>query len=262
MMRLAAFVAVALAADELPRYATTKTPNQPPSISYVGLKVEVDEGERFDLNIDVSDADVDEDYAGQLDVVCAGGRLDVSSKAGLRFRNIEDGVAFRGPQQFVQKALQPLVYAAPSKGRGGDATIRCTVDDLGYSGVGGPRNATVVIPVTIKNVNNAPIIDAPAMLEVRGEEPLPISMTDPDSDVLSLSLRASHGALRWDSGDAAPVLEASGSSDRLAERLRGLTYVPPPGYDGLATVSVEGCAETKILLDGVAAPVPHRSTEP
>ena len=97
-------------------------------------------------------------------------------------------------------------------------------------------------------MNDAPIIDAPAMLEVRGEEPLPISMTDPDSDVLSLSLRASHGALRWDSGDAAPVLEASGSVERLAERLRGLTYVPPPGYDGLATVSVERRAETKISL--------------
>ena len=79
MMRLAAFVAVALAAEELPRYATTKTPNQPPSISYAGPKVEVDEGERFDLNIDVRDADVDEDYAGQLDVVCAGGRLDRKS---------------------------------------------------------------------------------------------------------------------------------------------------------------------------------------
>ena len=88
MMRLAAFVAVALAAEELPRYATTKSPNQPPSISYAGPKVEVDEGERFDLNIDVSDADVDEDYAGQLDVVCEGGRLDVSSKAGLRFRDV------------------------------------------------------------------------------------------------------------------------------------------------------------------------------
>ena len=246
MMRLAAFVAVALAAEELPRYATTKTPNQPPSISYSGPKVAVDEGERFDLNIDVRDADVDEDYAGQLDVVCEGGRLDVSSKAGLRFRDAADGVAFRGPQQFVQKALQPLVYTAPSKGRGGDATIRCTVDDLGYSGVGGPRNATVTIPISIKNVNDAPIIDAPAMLEVRGEEPLPISMSDPDSDVLSLSLRASHGMLRWAGGDAASVLEASGSSDRLAERLRGLTYVPQQGYDGLATVSVERRAETKI----------------
>ena len=85
-----------------------------------------------------------------------------------------------------------------------------------------PRNATVTIPITIKNVNDAPIINAPAMLEVRGEEPLPISMTDPDSDVLSLSLRASHGALRWAGGDAASVLEASGSVERLAERLRGV----------------------------------------
>ena len=105
-MRLAAFVAVFAAAEELPRYATTKTPNQPPSISYSGPKVEVDEGERFDLNIDVSDADVDEDYAGQLDVVCEGGRLDVSSKAGLRFRDVAGGVAFRGPQAVVRKALQ------------------------------------------------------------------------------------------------------------------------------------------------------------
>ena len=243
-------------AEEPPRRGPLKAQTSHPAC-YAGPKVEVDEGERFDLNIDVSDADVDEDYAGQLDVVCAGGRLDVSSKAGLRFRDIAGGVAFRGPQQFVQKALQPLVYAAPSKGRGGDATIRCTVDDLGYSGVGGPRNATVTIPISIKNVNDAPIIDAPAMLEIRGEEPLPVSMSDPDSDVLSLSLRASHGALRWAGGDAASVLEASGSVERLAERLRGLTYVPQQGYDGLATVSVEGCAETKILLHGVAAPVPH-----
>ena len=35
---------------------------------------------------------------------------------------------------------------------------------------GRPRNATVAIPISIKNVNDAPIIDAPAMLEVRGEE--------------------------------------------------------------------------------------------
>ncbi len=96
MMRLAAFVAVALAAEELPRYATTKSPNQPPSISYPGPKVAVDEGERFDLNIDVSDADVDEDYAGQLDVVCEGGRLDVSEGApALSLRGAFEGAGRR-----------------------------------------------------------------------------------------------------------------------------------------------------------------------
>ena len=147
MMRLAAFVAVALAADELPRYATTKTPNQPPSISYAGPKVEVDEGERVDLNIDVSDADVDEDYAGQLDVVCVGGRLDVAARAGLRFRDAAGGVAFRGPQQFVQKALQPLVYAAPSKGSAkGSASAPSQVDEaknfVGNAARGGGDSAS------------------------------------------------------------------------------------------------------------------------
>lgn len=262
-MRLLACVVAALAlhAEELPRFATPTKPNEAPTISYAGPAAAVAEGARVDLHIDVNDADAAEDYAGQLEVTCTGGALAVASRAGLKFRNVSDGVAFRGAPDLVQAALRPLTYAAPSAGRGGAAAVTCVVDDLGYSGSGGPRNATLVVPVTIMNVNDAPVIAAPDMLAVEGEHALPVTVSDADGGSLTLTLRASHGMLQWAAGAPAPVLEASGPVEKLAEKLRGLTY-DPSSYHGLATVSIVADDRAAQTTKTIALRVAKSMTQP
>ncbi len=71
---------------------------------------------------------------------------------------------FRGNQTQASAALAALGYtSAPNWNslRSGWDMLTVTVNDLGNSGTGGPREVTAAVPVLVTAVNDAPVISAP-----------------------------------------------------------------------------------------------------
>ena len=66
--------------------------------------------------IGVDDPDVDDDFAGALEISCSSGRgvLRAATREGLAF-DADAPLRFRGPKALVQKALAPLTYRRPGR---------------------------------------------------------------------------------------------------------------------------------------------------
>ena len=238
-------------ADDVPRYSRyygDVSDNEPPAVAFALERVEVVEAGTAPIYVDVSDPDVDDDYAGVLDVTIEsslGGALAAATAAGLVFYDTNStALRFRGPQALVRAALTPLAYAAPAvAGVSAEDAITVTVDDLGYTGVDGTaRRASASLPVTVLGVNGAPDVrfGADVVAVAAASVALDVSVADDDADdgALRATLAASSGTLAWAAGGAGPALALEATLEDINEALASLTYAPAPGFRGVATLSV------------------------
>ena len=85
-------------------------------------------------------------------------------KGSLRFvagtRNGARLVRFRAPEARCNEALAGLVWQGDLDWFG-QGWLNVTVNDLGYSGFGGPKNDSVAIPVTVHPVVDPPVLRPP-----------------------------------------------------------------------------------------------------
>ena len=135
--------------------------------------------------------------------------------------------SFRGDEHRCRR------YVAPDDVAGDEAdAIACEVSDLGYAGAGGPRTATLEIPVDVTGVNDAPVVTAPAVVEVsEAAAAVAASVEDADAGDKPLTLRvvASAGLIRFGDVLNQPP-ETVGSVSSLNAKLASLTSFLPRGY--------------------------------
>ncbi|KAH8048286.1 large conductance calcium-activated potassium channel [Aureococcus anophagefferens] len=260
-------------ADDVPRYSRyygDVSDNEPPAVAFALERVEVVEAGTAPIYVDVSDPDVDDDYAGVLDVTIEsslGGALAAATAAGLVFYDTNStALRFRGPQALVRAALTPLTYAAPAvAGVSAEDAITVTVDDLGYTGT------TRVLALRVTPVNAAPAVAAaPSVAVVAGRSSGALGASVADAGAASCGVAASarRGAVRIPAAPPARVVgglfrgavvvfEAAprAASAVLAE----LSYVAPaePGPDAVAIHVSDGVdeAEATVDVDVTAGPV-------
>ena len=160
----------------------------------------------------------------------------------------------------LNSALEGLTYTAESHYVGPD-TLVLETDDLGNTGLGGPKTVTSSVSIEVLRGNEAPTVSAPASKEVTesisvGETSLvfssansdQITVADSDSEGGSelLKLSVVHGTLTPGStsgltvtGSGTKELSLEGTITALNGGLEGLKYVPATNYSGPDTLALE-----------------------
>eukprot|EP01006_Ploeotia_vitrea_P031265 TRINITY_DN63590_c0_g1_i1.p1 TRINITY_DN63590_c0_g1~~TRINITY_DN63590_c0_g1_i1.p1 ORF type:complete len:791 (+),score=95.01 TRINITY_DN63590_c0_g1_i1:96-2468(+) len=149
-----------------------------------------------------------------------------------------------GDLNTVRGFLQTSIEWTPSLDRDTDTTITFNVDDQGNTG-SGPALATVVLPVAISAVNDAPELSLNSAISTNEDEALgglDISVTDVDS-VAGFSLVISADIGDWEGGGNGPSGVLSwGAAETLVDLndfiQNQLTYTPPKDYQGDAAVTL------------------------
>ena len=90
--------------------------------------------------------------------------LPEAASLGLRFvdgtKDKSKLLRFRATEQSANVALEGLVWQADLDWYGA-AWLNVTVNDLGFSGSGGPKNDTQSIPIFVNPVNDRPVLKVP-----------------------------------------------------------------------------------------------------
>lgn len=137
---------------------------------------------------------------------------------------------FRAFEEEVKEATNYILYK-PEENYNGDDTIRIDVSDMGYTGIGGELNTSVSIPLKIRAVNTAPVIDCfDDTITVEEDEAFPlkkykIAISDVDArpyDILSMTVSVVIGSIDCISQNE--VLQ--GNITSLNEALASMRYIP------------------------------------
>jgi VCBS repeat-containing protein len=207
----------------------------------------------------------DEDSEGgveQVKLTAAHGALAPGTTTGLTSHTGEGtgALTLEGTIAALDGALEGLTYTAAAH-YGGPDTLTVETDDLGHTGVGGPKTATGSVPVTVVHVNEAPTSSLPAAQEVTentssaktslpfsvaGADPLSVGDTDAEGGAELVKLSVAHGTLTPGStagltvtGSGTEALTLEGTIAALNGGLEGLTYTPALNYSGADTLSLE-----------------------
>jgi PKD domain/Bacterial Ig domain len=112
----------------------------------------------------VADVDVAETPGGELRVTLSvsHGTLTLGGTAGLTFEAGSDGtddptMTFRGTPAALDAALNGLVYA-PGLNYYGPETLSFFTNDLGNTGAPGAQVASATVDITVRPVNDAPVV--------------------------------------------------------------------------------------------------------
>ena len=113
--------------------------------------------------LSVADVDVAETAGGKLEISLgvSHGTLTLGSIAGLSFSagdgSADAGMTFRGLPGDVNAALEGLVYS-PTPNYFGSAVLTVSTSDLGNTGSGGAKTDTDTVSITVRPVNDAPVV--------------------------------------------------------------------------------------------------------
>ncbi len=109
-----------------------------------------------------------------------------------------------GPVSNLVAALDGLVFT-PSTNFFGSGGVSITVDDLGNTGAGGAKSATLMVPINVTPVNQPPTISVPAqqssnentsvVFSNAGGDPITVADIDADGNSETLSLSVANGSL-------------------------------------------------------------------
>ncbi len=247
-------------------FGATGTANAPPSLTAPSDLTATEDIPLFVTGISVTDADAGaSDVEIQLNVnqgtltindTVAGGLLPIDISG-----NGTGTVTMSGTLAQINTTManaSGLVYLGDPQFNGTD-TLTMTVNDLGNTGLGGPRTDQAVIPIVISAVNDAPLNSVPGQQTTNEDTPLlfssansnAISVSDVDvaaADMLialsttngTISLAATAGLtfLNGDGVDDAQVMFTGNLID-INSALDGLTFVPDADYFGLAFLQLE-----------------------
>jgi Ca2+-binding RTX toxin-like protein len=213
--------------------------NDPPVNTVPGpISVNEDTPVAFSGATAISIADPDAGTApirATLSVLAGQGTLHVNPAGVTVTTNDTNSVVIGGPLAAINTALATLVYT-PAGNFNGSATLTIFSEDLGNTGLGGPKTDTDTVAITVNAVNDAPTFTLPAAAPQVGIDAGPqtvasfvtnISGGAPDEtgQTVLFSLTPSNPAFF----SAGPAISASGT----------LTYTAAPGVSGTVTVQVQ-----------------------
>ncbi|HEX8521233.1 MAG TPA: hypothetical protein VF669_03185, partial [Tepidisphaeraceae bacterium] len=189
------------------------------------------------------------------------GTLTLADLTGLSFitgDGITDGsMTFTGTVAQINGALDGLLYS-PSANYNGNDTLTITTNDQANTGKGGSLADTDTVPITIKAVNDAPVIAVPPSQVVNEDTSIifssgrgnAISIADLDvaAGMLQVTLSVAHGTLSLASLNGLSFILGDGTGNSamtflgtLADinaALDGLAYHPGADYFGADTLSI------------------------
>jgi Domain of unknown function (DUF4347)/Cadherin-like len=137
--------------------------NTPPVINSVLISIALneDQSQLFSTangtNITLTDLDASTSQV-ELSISAANSTVSLAGLNGLTVTsgaNRSSALTLRGTVSDLNLALDGLVLA-PLANFSGSTSLSLTLDDLGNSGSGGPKQATLNIPLTVSAVNDAP----------------------------------------------------------------------------------------------------------
>ena len=184
------------------------------------------------------------------------GTLTLANRNGLTFSN-GDGVndasmTFTGSVADVNAVLDGLEFS-PVSNYTGTAHLRVTTNDLGNSGIGGPKTGTNTVAIAVWAVNQAPVNQVPTASQgTYGNQPIvfssannnAISISDPDGNNLpaQVTLTVANGSLTLGgtqgltvvSGNVSGIftMTITGTITDINAALNGLSYTATSGYVG------------------------------
>jgi hypothetical protein len=143
----------------------------------------------------------------QVNVSADHGTLTLANTNGLIFTGDCDGVndtsiSFKASLADANAVLDGLKFT-PIGNYTGPATLRVTANDLGNSGVGGPKSSTATKAIAVTAVNEAPFSNVPTTVQgTFGNQPIvfstsgnnAISVGDPDAAISLLSATVSNSS--------------------------------------------------------------------
>ncbi|HYH97927.1 OmpA family protein [Hyalangium sp.] len=178
--------------------------------------------------ISVADPDAGPETV-QVTLTVTHGTLTLSGTAGLTF-STGDGtgeatMSFTGTLAAINAALQGLSFT-PDVGYLGDASFTITSDDLGHTGVGGPKSDTDTFTITVIDFNPPPtaVDDTATVVEDSQENSI---------DVLANDSTAPN------TGETLTIVEVTqgnhGGTVTITEGGTRVVYTPAPGFWGTET---------------------------
>ena len=183
------------------------------------------------------------------------GTLNMSEKQGLVFAH-GDGVddtamTFTGSLADVNAAIDSLQFT-PYANYMGTANLRITTNDLGNSGIGGPKSTTKTLVINVLHVNDPPWNAVPSTTQgTYGNQPIvfstagsngitvgdddagnnPIQVTLTVSDGV-LTLKSTTGLTITDGANGSAGMTLTGTIANINAALNGLSYTANSGYMG------------------------------
>ncbi len=189
------------------------------------------------------------------------GTLNVADRNGLVF-NSGDGVddasmMFTGSLADVNAALNSLQFT-PFANYTGVANLRITSNDLGNTGLGGPKSTTKTLAINVVALNDAPWNSVPSTTQgAYGNQALVfsagggngITVGDPDAAnfPIQVTLSVNNGTLTLYGTQGLTITAGANGSNEVTVQgtitainaaLNGLSYTANPGYIGHDTLSI------------------------
>ena len=208
--------------------------------------------------ISVSDAD-SQGNAEQISLSVSYGTLTLSGTTGLTITSGANGsttVTVQGTLANLNAALNGLSYVSTQYYNGAD-TLTLVTNDLGNSGVGGPKTAASTVTINVTHTDLAPVNTVPGAQAVADATPLvfssgngnAISVSDADSqgNAEQISLTVSHGTLTLSGttgltitagANGSATMTVQGTLANLNAALNGLSYVSTQYYNGADTLTL------------------------
>ena len=197
----------------------------------------------------------------QLSLSVNNGTLSLAQTTGLTFSagtgTNNASMTFTGTLANINAALNGLTYN-PTSGYAGADTLTVSTNDLGNTGVGGPKTATSTVALTVNHVNLPPVNTVPGAQGTNYNTPLvfstangnPITVSDSDSggNPEQLAIKVTNGTLSLaqttgltfsaGTGTNNASMTFTGTLTNINAALNGLTYNPASGYSGPVTLAL------------------------
>ncbi len=191
------------------------------------------------------------------------GTLTLSRTTGLTFIGGANGsstMTFIGTSKTaINAALDGMQYR-PTAGYNGSASLTLTINDQGNTGDGGPKEATVTIPITVGAQNDAPTLTVPSATQSLNEDGVRVFSTvggngivvadidvNEGTGLVEVQLTVSNGTLTLGSlnnimfvGGAhnTGTMTIRGTISDMNLALNGLAYRPNLNFNGSDSLSV------------------------
>jgi hypothetical protein len=186
----------------------------------------------------------------QVALSVGSGTLTLNGTTGLTFTAGSNGSAamtVEGTLANINAALNGLTYTPPPNLTSNSSdTLNLVSNDLGNSGVGGPRTASSTVNITLNHIDIAPVnivptaqtVDDSATLVFSSANSNQISIADSDSnsnpEQIALSVGSGTLTLNGTTGltftvgsNGSAAMTVQGTLANLNAALNGLTYTPP-----------------------------------
>ncbi|MFT5525144.1 MAG: hypothetical protein ACI9HK_003110 [Pirellulaceae bacterium] len=221
-----------LGVDSSATVTITVTADNDAPVNTVPGSQSVDEDNSLSIT-GVSVSDVDGNVNVEVDLSVDNGTVTAGGQTGA-------SVTLSGTVSAVNADLAALTYD-PTADYFGSDTLTITTDDLGNTG-GGSLTDTDTISISITPVDDSAVVTLPDGQSTRQDTDLvlsaangnPITISDVDTDFLSITLDPQNGTLN---GSSVPITFQD-TADGINAALDGLTFSPTPGFEGDVAIVV------------------------